>query len=724
MPNVNVISLNPSGADPNHRLGSVELGCFRLEEVIGQGSYGTTYLATQLGFDRHAVVKIAHADLLDISDAEVLRRRFADELRAATRVVHEGLVTLYTAGETAEGLPAIAMELVPGDPLEDLLVAHPRGLPYDIVEPTFTQLGAALAALHAADVVHRGLSPRNVMIDAPPGQPPRVKVLDFGVAMLHGRPWHSESAVGGRRAVMAPEQVIGRAVPASDVFAMGAMLWWALTGQEYRSDAMTLEDLQSLELEGRSQAPDPRALVPDLPAAVASLLGDMLSYSERDRPSAEEFLSIWPRAAAELLRRPRRPAVPPPPPLRSDKRGAAAPTGTRPPPLPAAYAAQSASGASVPPRGRASSPSIEADAVQPRSRARSIPNEVDVAAPSDRTRSTSFDAEPTRPRPSVIDIGGLLPVPDAIVPEPDAARPRRSGDGAKDDDDTQPHRRSGVTSIDAETTKAWNHAEADLLGDPPTYDSLPVTIRDPGSLEAAGPRVLVVDPNPITQHLLVGGLRRHGCRVHGTHDPRVATRSIADTYDLVVLSSEIPDADPLDIARYLQEDHPEQWVVLAGAGTLDAAMREAGVRELVPVPGGFDRLGEIIDLLRGELAMRDAPAPVDRDSVDTTVLDALRADDPVVVQETIELFLGQTPETLARIAESHQRGDCKEVQAECRTLAASARALGANHLARLAQAAAELTQDGDLDHVPGFVAEMEREYGLVFRALMSIHAAT
>jgi HPt (histidine-containing phosphotransfer) domain-containing protein len=106
------------------------------------------------------------------------------------------------------------------------------------------------------------------------------------------------------------------------------------------------------------------------------------------------------------------------------------------------------------------------------------------------------------------------------------------------------------------------------------------------------------------------------------------------------------------------------------------------------------------------------------------VLDALRDHDPVVVQETIEMFLGQTPETLARIAESHQRQDPRAVRDECRTLATSARALGANHLARLAHAAAELVHEGDLDHVPGFVTEMEREYGLVFRALMDVHAAT
>lgn len=639
-----MIALKPIGADPYHRLGSVELGCFRLEVVIGQGSYGTTYLATQLGFDRQAVVKIAHAELLDTRDAEVVRRRFADELRAATRVTHENLVTLYTAGETAEGLPAIAMELVPGEPLEDLLIVHPAGLPYEIVEPAFTQLASALAALHAAGVVHRDLSPRNVMLDAPPGHPPRLKVLDFGVAMLRGRPRHTVGAVGTPR-YMAPEQVIGRAVPASDVFAMGAMLWWALTGQEYRSDALTLEDLQVHELEGRGHV-DPREIVPDLPASIAELLGDMLAYSEHERPTAEELVVLWPKVAVELRGRPPRrptrpvqPSVTPPPATRPSP-----PLSTRPRPMPVAPASPRASG--------------------PR--------------PQPRKPALATPGAPTPPRSA------------SPNPRDDAPQPRRHSD-----------------SVSA----------------PPTYDSLPVAADESPRRPASGPRVLVVDANAITQHLVAGCLRRNGCRVQGTPDPRDATRSAGEEFDMVVLSAEIPEADPLDVARYLQEYRPEQWVIIAGAVTFDADTRTAGIRDVIAVPAGFERLGELVDLLRGELALRESSRPSDPEAIDVAALEALRADDPEVVRETIELFVGQTPETLARIAEGHHRSDAPAVRRECRTLATSARALGANHLARLAHAAAELVQDGDLEHVPGFVAEMEREYGLVFRALMDVHAA-
>ncbi|MEX1363318.1 MAG: Hpt domain-containing protein, partial [Nannocystaceae bacterium] len=259
---------------------------------------------------------------------------------------------------------------------------------------------------------------------------------------------------------------------------------------------------------------------------------------------------------------------------------------------------------------------------------------------------------------------------------------------------------------------------------PPSFGSLPTTSTSQPPRTASGPRVMVVDANPITQHLVVGCLRRAGCRVRASADPREATRSSPGSVDLVVVSTEIPDADAIDIARYLQEYHPSEWVVFTGQGQLDDPMKEVGVRDLVGVPAGFERLSGLIDLLRGELTLRDSSRPTTIDAVDREALERLRDADPGILQEAIELFLGQTPESLARISESHARGDLKSVRDECRSLSTSARALGASHLARLAHAAAELVREGDHGCVPGFVTEMEREYGLVFSALMDVHSTT
>lgn len=581
MNELNVVRLATKPEQPATRIGSTELGCFYLKEVIGKGSYGTSYLADQLGFDRVAVVKIAHADLLTSRDAGLVRRRFAEELRAATRIQHPNLVTLYTAGETADGLPAIAMELAPGDPLEDLLAAHPDGMPPALVRPAFAQLGSALAALHGAGVVHRDLSPRNVILNQ--GPPVEVKVLDFGVAKLSGRPRLTYGAVGTPR-YMAPEQVIGRAVAASDIFALGAMLWWALTGQEYRCEALTIEDINDATRDPLRVA-DPRTIDERIPAEIANLVSRMLAHGEQRRPSAEEFCKRWTRVSIQL---------------------------------------------------------------RPRVRRR----------------------------------------PHQVLPPP--VTPPSSG------------------SISA----------------PPSFGSLPTTSRSQPARNAAGPRVMVVDANPITQHLVVGCLRRAGCRVRGSADPRDATRSSPGSFDLVVVSTEVPDADAIDIARYLQEYHCGEWVVLTGQGSLDDRMKEVGVRDLVSVPADFERLSGLVDLLRGELTLRESSRPTTTDAVDREALERLRDADPQMLQEAIELFLGQTPESLARISESHDRSDLESIRDECRSLSTSARALGASHLARLAHAAAELVREGDHGCIPGFVTEMEREYGLVFRALMDVHATT
>jgi len=275
----------PDGA----RLGTVELGCFRLKEVLGRGSYGTVFLAEQEGFARDAVVKIAHAKLVEGRNGDMVRSRFAAELRAATQVNHPNVVTLFTAGETADGLPAIAMEYVPGAPLEDILEQRAGDLPDAFIHDVFAQLGSAVAAFHQASVTHRDLSPGNVVVgDSENGV--SVKVLDFGVAKLGGD--RGRSSVVGTPRYMAPEQVVGSAGPASDVYAVGAMLWWAISGEEFQSQVRTLEDVTEARLMG-AKPRDIRTLAPRTPNDVADILNAMLSFEASDRPTAAEFCERW-----------------------------------------------------------------------------------------------------------------------------------------------------------------------------------------------------------------------------------------------------------------------------------------------------------------------------------------------------------------------------------------------------------------------------------------------
>ncbi len=277
-----------TGLPDSARLGTVELGCFRLKEVLGRGSYGTVFLADQEGFDREAVVKIAHARLLAGRDEAQVRGRFAAELRAATRVNHPNVVTLFTAGDTADGLPAIAMEYVPGTTLEALLDQRAGNLPPGFLHDVFSQLGRAVAAFHRASVTHRDLSPTNVIVGDDEHGDLVVKVLDFGAAAME----HGRTSIVGTPRYMAPEQVVGASSGASDVYALGAMIWWAFSGQEFHSSVVTLEDVTEARLMGSARV-ELQKVAPATPPKVAELVNDMLAFDTNSRPSAQDFCERW-----------------------------------------------------------------------------------------------------------------------------------------------------------------------------------------------------------------------------------------------------------------------------------------------------------------------------------------------------------------------------------------------------------------------------------------------
>lgn len=266
--------------------GEVVLDSFRIERRLGEGTYAVAYLAEQLGTDRRAVVKLPHAHLLEGRYGPEIRRRFGVEARAATRVSHPNVVTIYTIGEF-HGIPALAMEYIEGQPLFDYLSAA-APLPLVHLGALGEQLGEALLALHECDIVHRDLSPANVMV-ARRGNSLVVKLLDFGVAKLLDGPSRTAGPMG-TPGYLAPEQLQGLVTPRSDVYSLGAILWWALTGQERPDDYSDGTLMRSV---GGLRGPDPLALRPDAPAGLAAVISHMLIPAPERRPSVEEFLTEW-----------------------------------------------------------------------------------------------------------------------------------------------------------------------------------------------------------------------------------------------------------------------------------------------------------------------------------------------------------------------------------------------------------------------------------------------
>ncbi|MEU4782328.1 serine/threonine-protein kinase, partial [Micromonospora sp. NPDC023633] len=209
------------------------------------------------------------------------------EARAAARLTHPHVTQVYDYGEASlDGgvvVPYLVMELVEGRNLADRLAAGP--LPWPEAVRVAGQVAAALAAAHRIGVVHRDVKPGNVMLTET-----GAKVLDFGIAALagphHPRAGQTGELLMGTPAYFAPERMRpGPPNPASDVYALGALLYRTLTGRA-PLPVQTWED--ALEVHA-AHPPVPPPRVPGLPADIAELTLACLATDPARRPSAAQL---------------------------------------------------------------------------------------------------------------------------------------------------------------------------------------------------------------------------------------------------------------------------------------------------------------------------------------------------------------------------------------------------------------------------------------------------
>ena len=207
----------------------VETLRFRLLRELGRGATATVYLARDEALQLDVALKVLHPQLSGSGRSESLRRFFADA-RVAAAVRHPGVVAIYDVDEAAR---AVAMEWIAGGTLRQRLREHPGGLPTSELRATARSLLGALGHVHAAGIVHGDLKPSNLLLRAPGA----VVLADFGSAGLAGDPRAAASAAG-TPLYFAPEQFQGApASPATDLYAVGAILWEAATGRPLRSHA-------------------------------------------------------------------------------------------------------------------------------------------------------------------------------------------------------------------------------------------------------------------------------------------------------------------------------------------------------------------------------------------------------------------------------------------------------------------------------------------------------
>jgi tRNA A-37 threonylcarbamoyl transferase component Bud32 len=284
------------------------IGKFEILSKLGEGAMGTVYRARDPILDRQVALKTISAELL--ADRESLER-FRREARAAARLTHPNVVTIYELGEH-RGTLFIAMELLEGLDLAQALV------PFDRLTPTrklqiVLQVCRGLDYAHKRGVVHRDVKPANVRILADGA----VKLVDFGIAHLAGSSLTQAGTVLGTPSYIAPEVLrSGRVDHRADIWAVGVVLYELFSGQRpfdapnvtalaYR---IVYEPLRPFDAAGLGLAPAlaeivARALaknpteryqqIAELAEALAPLAGvaadphGVLSAAEREREAAE-----------------------------------------------------------------------------------------------------------------------------------------------------------------------------------------------------------------------------------------------------------------------------------------------------------------------------------------------------------------------------------------------------------------------------------------------------
>jgi serine/threonine-protein kinase len=210
-----------------------KFGQYQLVWKLGEGGMGEVYLAEHALLKRPCALKLikpeAGADPIALA-------RFEREVQSAARLSHPNTIEIFDYGHTDDGTFYYVMEYLQGQSLSEL-VRQSGPLPPGRVIYLFRQVCAGLAEAHALGLVHRDLKPANVFIAVRGGESDVAKVLDFGLVKLTKDPGAAaltgDMTVSGTPMYMAPEQTTAdRALDArADIYALGAMMYYALTGQ-------------------------------------------------------------------------------------------------------------------------------------------------------------------------------------------------------------------------------------------------------------------------------------------------------------------------------------------------------------------------------------------------------------------------------------------------------------------------------------------------------------
>ncbi|HEV3056177.1 MAG TPA: serine/threonine-protein kinase [Solirubrobacteraceae bacterium] len=276
----------PGEAPQTHGEPSLVLERYRLQRRLGAGGFGTVWQAHDERLDREVAVKIVVRERVNAG-------RFEREAKAAARLQHPNIVTLYEAGADDDGAYLVS-ELVRGSTLDQLL-GQGRLSDRDIVAIGIA-LCDALQHAHGQDVIHRDVKPSNVLI--PKNSASRAKLTDFGVArVLGGDTLTKTGDVVGTMAYMAPEQALGRQAGApADLYALALVLYEALTGVNPLASGTAAQHARRLG----AHLPPLRRQRRELPRELGRALDLALRPKPRERGTIEELHAALTATLSEL----------------------------------------------------------------------------------------------------------------------------------------------------------------------------------------------------------------------------------------------------------------------------------------------------------------------------------------------------------------------------------------------------------------------------------------
>ncbi len=252
-----------------------QLGRYEMLSELGQGAMGVVYKARDPLIDRVVAIKTINLGLA-LDEKEEYEGRFYQEARAAGRLNHPNIVTIYDVGKSGN-IAFIAMEFLQGSELRDLL-REERSMPVSQIIEIVAQVAEGLSYAHQHGIVHRDIKPSNIMLV----RDGRIKITDFGIARMPSSAVHTQTGmVLGSPKYMSPEQVLGKEIDRrSDIFSLGVMLYEMLTGTSpFVGENVNAIMYQTLNL----VPPAPGTLNPDVPDMLNFIVAKALAKGVEDR---------------------------------------------------------------------------------------------------------------------------------------------------------------------------------------------------------------------------------------------------------------------------------------------------------------------------------------------------------------------------------------------------------------------------------------------------------